>query len=354
MSDVKKVEALLFSAARYIDVSELSRLSGIDEAGVNVCIDDLKKKYDSEESALALIQDGSSWKMSVKENFAHLMQKVVNLTEFERPLMETLAVIAWKYPALQADIIRIRHNKAYDHLKELEERGFITRTKHGRTNKITLTQKFFEYFDLPSRKQAQEVFRNILPQNIKENVEETERQIEEKVIEEVKQIKAEEKAKKEQEIKEKKEEKEQEVDLEDEFGRVVPLEEYNADENEEGEKAGIEEGPSEAEKTEETNEEKPEETETEEAEDEELTPEVEAKIDEIIYPKGRKKKEEKSEEESGEEKTKEAGETEKKETEETEETKEKEEEPKDLFEAVEEEKEHEEEPEEDEEKLEEE
>jgi seryl-tRNA synthetase len=111
--------------------------------------------------------------------------------------METLAVIAWKYPVLQADVVKIRHNKAYDHLRQLEELGFIMRVKFGRTNKLTLTQKFFEYFDLPTKEQAKEVFKNIVPEKIKEKVENTEKEID------VAERKLEERKKKKKELEEK-------------------------------------------------------------------------------------------------------------------------------------------------------
>ena len=100
--------------------------------------------------------------------YSAIVQKVVSQTELDKPLMQTLAVIAWKYPVLQADVIKIRHNKAYDHLKQLEELGFVSRQVFGRTRKLTLTPKFFEYFDLPSEEQAKEVFKNIVPSKVKE------------------------------------------------------------------------------------------------------------------------------------------------------------------------------------------
>ena len=49
---------------------------------------------------------------------------------------------------MQSDLIKIRTNKAYDHLVELEKSGYISRQKHSRTNLIKLTEKFFRYFDL--------------------------------------------------------------------------------------------------------------------------------------------------------------------------------------------------------------
>ena len=173
-----KIEALLFAASRFMGVDELSKHTGVEQAGVKVFIDELEEEYKKRNAPLTILREESSFKLSVKDNLLPLVHKVINLTEFERPLMETLAVIAWKYPALQCDIIKIRHNKAYDHLRELEERGFITRIPYKRTRKITLTEKFFEYFDLPNRETAQKAFRETLPDEIKEKVAYTEKQIE--------------------------------------------------------------------------------------------------------------------------------------------------------------------------------
>jgi hypothetical protein len=59
-----------------------------------------------------------------------------------------LAIIAWKSPVVQSEIVRIRSTKAYDHIEELLTKGFIMREKSGRSYLIKLTPKFFEYFDI--------------------------------------------------------------------------------------------------------------------------------------------------------------------------------------------------------------
>ena len=90
-------------------------------------------------------------------------------------MLETLAVIAFKYPILQSDLIKLRTNKSYDHLVELEKSGYISRQKHGRTNLIKLTEKFFKYFDLTEEK-LKEQFRDFdsIAKAIKEKEEEVE------------------------------------------------------------------------------------------------------------------------------------------------------------------------------------
>ncbi|MEE9525284.1 MAG: SMC-Scp complex subunit ScpB [Candidatus Woesearchaeota archaeon] len=195
MNEKNRIEALLFTVAKRISLDEISKITGIrDIDKIKNALNELKMDYEAKGSSMTLNDEGEGyWKMTVKDHYMPMVRKVVSQMEIDRPLMETLAVIAWKYPVLQADVVKIRHNKAYDHLKRLEELGFITRVKYGRTNKLTLTSKFFEYFDLPSKEQAKEVFKNVVPEKIREKVEKTEAEIDEaeKKLEEAKRKKEE-------------------------------------------------------------------------------------------------------------------------------------------------------------------
>ena len=57
--------------------------------------------------------------------------------------------------------MKLRNASAYDHMKQLEERGFIAKERSGRTYKLKLTKKFFEYFDLPSEEAKQAFLKQI-------------------------------------------------------------------------------------------------------------------------------------------------------------------------------------------------
>ncbi len=146
---IKKIEALLFSSGRKMTTEELCRLCRESPPNIIAALAELKKQYAQGDSSLVLFEEADGWKISVREQFMNLVQNVVTETELPRGLTETLAVIAFKYPVTQSEIVKIRSNKAYDHLDELETAGYITRSKQGRTKKITLTQKFFDYFELP-------------------------------------------------------------------------------------------------------------------------------------------------------------------------------------------------------------
>ena len=170
-----KLEALLFSSGRKMSLDELSRLTKSNPEDIQNTLIDLKRYYDGENSSVMLINEGDSWKLTVREQFLSLVQKIVTQTELSKTLMETLAVIAFKYPIKQSELIKIRSNKAYEHLAELEEMGYITRQKHGRTNLIKLSQKFFEYFNLPEEK-LKEQFQDF--DSISKAIEEKEHEIE--------------------------------------------------------------------------------------------------------------------------------------------------------------------------------
>ena len=160
MEDSKnKIEAVLFASGKKMSVEELSKLTRIPHDAVKEQLEQLKKDYDSKASSLLLADEGDEWKLTVREQYSSVVRKIVSETELTKTLMETLAVIAWKAPVMQADLIKIRTNKAYDHLAELEDSGFISRSKSGRTKLIKLTDKFFGYFDLKNAEDVKQKFR---------------------------------------------------------------------------------------------------------------------------------------------------------------------------------------------------
>ena len=147
-----KVEAVLFSVGHKITLDEISKLCRSRKEDVLLALQELQKEYDEKQSSLALVEEGDSWKFTVRDHLVSVVRKIVTETELSKSVLETLAVIAFKYPILQSDLIKIRTNKAYDHLLELEKSGYISRQKHSRTNLIKLTEKFFKYFDLTEDK----------------------------------------------------------------------------------------------------------------------------------------------------------------------------------------------------------
>jgi segregation and condensation protein B len=157
----KKVEAILFSSGRVVSVKELKTLLHLKEPGlVNETIRELREEYAERDSPVMILDEDDGWKLTVKEQYLPVVQKVNPHTELSKSILETLAVITWKQPIIQSDVIKIRTNKAYDHISELLRLGFITKDRHGRSFIIKVTQKFLDYFDLPDNSAIKEVFKD--------------------------------------------------------------------------------------------------------------------------------------------------------------------------------------------------
>ncbi len=147
-----KAEAVLFSTGHRISLDEMGKLCRSTREELLAALQELRKEYDEKQSSLMLVEEGEFWKFTVRDHFIPMVRKIVTETELTKSILETLAVVAFKYPILQSDLIKLRTNKAYDHLLELEQSGYITRQKHSRTNLIKLTDKFFKYFELTEEK----------------------------------------------------------------------------------------------------------------------------------------------------------------------------------------------------------
>lgn len=173
-----KVEAVLFAVGKEISTERLAILCSLNVIDTDKIVNQLIHDYQNRDTALNVEKRENGWKLTVKDKFVPLVTNLVSSTELEGPLMETLAVIAWKYPIVQSEVVKLRGSGAYEHMKELTEQGFVEKEKQGRTYKVKLTNKFFEYFDLPSE-EAKKAFLKLVPKEVLEEAQAVEKEAEE-------------------------------------------------------------------------------------------------------------------------------------------------------------------------------
>jgi segregation and condensation protein B len=156
-----KVEAILFTTGRFMDVEEIAKLCNIGSIGlVKEALKDLIEDYGKREGALEIFGENDKFKLNIRKQYNYLTTKLLTDSELDRPTQETLAIIAYKHPMLQSDVIKVRGSGAYDHIKALRQHEFITAEKHGRTRLLKLAPKFFDYFDVVQDK-LQEKFNEV-------------------------------------------------------------------------------------------------------------------------------------------------------------------------------------------------
>ncbi len=167
--DTKKVQAVLFTTGRFMTIAEIAQAAGLGGEGyVKEKLLNLQQYYQQENDALMITEHEGRWKLNIRKEFGELANKLIGTTELDHPTTKTLAVIAYRNPALQNDIIKIRGNKAYDHIHQLKEEGLITSERSGRTRHLKLTPKFYEYFDTVDAS-VKELFADV-QQKVKETV----------------------------------------------------------------------------------------------------------------------------------------------------------------------------------------
>ncbi len=174
----KEVETILFAVGKEITSERIASLCSLEITEVDKIVKSLQENYANSDNSLQIVKKENGWKLTVLDDYVPLVSSIVSSTELEKPLMETLAVIAWKYPIVQSEIVKLRNASAYEHMKELVEQGFITKEKFGRTYKVKLTKKFFNYFDLPSE-EAKQAFLKEVPQEVLQEAEEVNKEADE-------------------------------------------------------------------------------------------------------------------------------------------------------------------------------
>jgi len=149
------VEATLFLAGRFLSLQELVMFTNINPLTLKEVLSKLKKKY-SDNEAFAIIEREGSYKMDVHQEYSFLVNKIATgQTEFSKAEQETLSIVAYKQPITQAVVVKIRGNKAYEHVKHLLQVGLIKGKKRGHTLELHLDERFYDYFNIEKRKQEE-------------------------------------------------------------------------------------------------------------------------------------------------------------------------------------------------------
>lgn len=147
--DLKKLEAVFFVSGRFLNMQELISLSDLNPIIINELIDKLKEKYEQQESAMEIVEKNGLWKMDVRQEYSGIINKLATgSSEFSKAEQETLAIIAFKQPIKQSVVIKIRGNKAYEHVKKFSELNLIKKKKEGHTNILSLSEEFYDYFNV--------------------------------------------------------------------------------------------------------------------------------------------------------------------------------------------------------------
>ena len=142
-----KIESILYCIPDGVAVEKLGARLGLSQHGkIKEVLEQMQSEY-AGKRGIQLVAENGAWKFKVPDEHIQMVRDVAE-PEFDKSITETLAYIAWRGGSRQCDVVRVRSNKAYNHIKLLIEKGFIESSKAGLSKWLEPTKKFYEYFKL--------------------------------------------------------------------------------------------------------------------------------------------------------------------------------------------------------------
>lgn len=156
-SDHKRlVEAALFMSSEPLTISELSRISGLGSLGqLKELLNELAEEYSGR--GVQITENPMGWKMEVRQELLQNVAHLAPYSDLSEGCKRTLALVVYKEPIDQSEVIKIQGNKAYSYIKKLVKSGLVRAEKVGRTKKLHLTKEFEKYFGQEKEKIKEKV-----------------------------------------------------------------------------------------------------------------------------------------------------------------------------------------------------
>lgn len=143
-----RIEAALYSSGRALDAEQLAKAAGISSK--KRAMDEAKAIQSRMKSILSAIEvveyPGQRYAMQLKAEYTNVARKFATKPLLSKAALRTLSFIAYFQPISTGDLALRRGSQAYEHLKDLEEVGFLVWERKGRSKIYRTTTEFSEYF----------------------------------------------------------------------------------------------------------------------------------------------------------------------------------------------------------------
>jgi len=144
------MEAALYVSGRPLDLRTLASVVGSrSKKRVRKLATALVENYKNRQTAIEILEiEGERFVMQLKPDYTGKVRKLSTRPLLSAGPLKTLSYIAFRQPILQTQVIEVRGNHSYKHLKQLEDMELITREGIGKNKLLKTTQFFADYFGL--------------------------------------------------------------------------------------------------------------------------------------------------------------------------------------------------------------
>jgi len=148
--DIALLEAALYVAGRPLDLKTLaSVLKTRSKKKTQRLAQKLIETYKGRDTALEILAlEDERYVLQLKAEYTPEVRRLALRPLLSVGPLKTLSYIAYRQPVPQTQVIDVRGQHAYDHLKQLEDLDLISRERVGRSKVIRTTEFFADYFGL--------------------------------------------------------------------------------------------------------------------------------------------------------------------------------------------------------------
>jgi segregation and condensation protein B len=145
-----RVEAALYASGRPLTVEEIMHVAGTSsERKATAIAREIARMVNGAMQAVEVVEyAGPKFAMQLKAQYTSTARKFATRPLLSRAALRTLSFIAFFQPISSAELVLRRSSTVYQHLKELEEVGFVVSERRGRSRAYKTTGRFAEYFGL--------------------------------------------------------------------------------------------------------------------------------------------------------------------------------------------------------------
>ena len=145
-----RVEAALYASGRPLTVEEIAHVAGTSsERKATAIAREIARAINGHMQAVEVIEySGPRFAMQLKAQYTQTARKFATRPLLSRAALRTLSYIAFFQPITSAELVLRRSSAVYQHLKELEDVGFVASERQGRSRVYKTTARFAEYFGL--------------------------------------------------------------------------------------------------------------------------------------------------------------------------------------------------------------
>ncbi|MGD2038936.1 MAG: SMC-Scp complex subunit ScpB [Desulfobacterales bacterium] len=160
MDDLKNIiESLLFAADEPLTIDRLKKILIDAEAqAIREALDELRADYEARQGGFFLKEVAGGYQIRTRPDYKEYIRRLLQPRpqRLSKAALETLAIIAYKQPAIRSDVEHIRGVDCGGVLRVLLERQFIRvlgrKDIPGRPLIYATTKRFLEVFDLKNLK----------------------------------------------------------------------------------------------------------------------------------------------------------------------------------------------------------